>query len=434
MGPQHVVGRTGGQAGALGEPVADGHADLGVGQGGAADLLQFRRPDRAAAADAGHRRRVVVAQPRMLDQPPELGGDPAPAGDAVLLGEPQDLLGVVAVGGPDVVEAGADGHHRAGVQARDVEQRAASQGRAARLHRLAREAQELTAADQERAGQVGEEVAVGLHRAPGPAGGAGREQDGGRVVDVDLAVRQRPTLVGVDQAVNGIGAVGTGVHEDHRHAGVAVETLQAAAVGDQHLGLGEVEAVADLVALPPAVHGHRDRSGTHRPPEPLDPARLVGAEQTHPVARSDPVAFGQPCGHRRRVGDVLVEGGAAAVVEQVVAGRAVAAVVGRRGQQIAHAAVGAGDHPHIEAADVLGDDLEEPARTGEHGVGLGDRHRGLLIRLRLLVVPLLVHHLRDNNGANDSGAGRRGLTTRSQATDRGGARGYDAAASRYCEA
>ena len=335
MVAQHVVGRAGGQARALGEPVADGHADAGMGQGGAADLLQLRRPHRATAADADHRRHVVVGQPGMLDQPPDLGGDPRPAGDAVLLSEAQDLLGVVAAGGPQMVEAGADGHHRAGVQSRHMEQRAARQRRSAHVHRLTREAQELAGADHEGAAQIGEEVAVGLDGAPGPAGGARREQDGGRVVDGYLTIGHGRAPVGVDQAVDSVratvrvrGALRVGVHTDHRHARVAVDALEATAVGDQHLGLGQLDAVADLVALPPAVHGHRDGPGAHRSPESLDPSRLVGAQQPHPVAGFDAVTLGESRSHRGRVPDVLGERGAAAVVEEVVAGRAVAAVVG----------------------------------------------------------------------------------------------------------
>ena len=168
------------------------------------------------------------------------------------------------------------------------------------------------------------------------------------------------------------------VHQDHRHAGVTAEAVEAAAVRDQHLGLGQIDAVADLIVLPPAVHGHGHRSGADRPPEGLDPARLIGAQQPHPVAGLHAVAVGEGRRHCRGVVDVLGEGGAAAVVEEVVAGRAVAPVVRRSGQQVSHAPMRAGHHSHLNAVHRLGDDLEESARPGEGGVGLGDGHRRLL--------------------------------------------------------
>ena len=194
----------------------------------------------------------------------------------------------------------------------------------------------------------------------------------------------------VRAAVRVGGALRVGVQEDHRHPEVVVDALEATAVGDQHLGLGQLHAVADLVALPPAVHGHRDGPDAHRSPESLDPSRLVDAQQPHPVAGPDPVAVGKPRGHRGRVRDVLGERGAAAIVEEVVAGRAVAAVVRGRGQQVAQAAMGAGHHAHLDAAHRLGDDLEEAARAGEHGVGLRDRH-GWRAAVRCWVLVLVGH-------------------------------------------
>ena len=276
-----------------------------------------------------------------------------------------------------------------------MEQRAGCQRRPAHIHRLAREAHELAGADHEGAAQVGEEVAVGLDRAPGPAGGARREQDGCRIVDGHLDIGQGCVPVGVDQTVDRIRLVGS--HTDHGYPGIAVEALQAATVGDEHLGIGQLDAVADLVALPPAVHGHRDGSGADRSPESLDPTRLVGAQQPHPVAGPDAVALGEPGGDRGGLGDVLGEGGAATVVEEVVAGGSVAAVVGRRGQQVSQAVVRAGHHAHVDAVHRLGDDLEEAAGAGEHGVGLGDRHGRLLGSLGC--VSVLVSHRRDTIGA-----------------------------------
>jgi len=147
------------------------------------------------------------------------------AGDAVLLGQAQDLLGVVAAGGPQVAGSGAHGRHRAGVQARHVEQGAARQGGAAGVDGLAREAQELASADHVRAVQVGGEVAVGLDGPPRPAGRARREEDGGRVVDVHRAVGKGSTGIGVDQAVDRCRRVRIQVHGDHRHTRIVVEAL-----------------------------------------------------------------------------------------------------------------------------------------------------------------------------------------------------------------
>ena len=309
---------------------------------------------------------------RMLDDPPHLCRHAAPAGDAVFLGEPQHLLGIEATGRPEAPEAGRDRGDGAGVQAGDVEQgtRGQPEGRVAGPVAGGGKANRVASPQDEGAADIGEEVAMGGDRTLGSPGRAGGEQDRRRIVLGDRGVGQRRGRELRHQRGEVV------LHHEHRHPGVVGEAFESPTVGDQDLGRGQVEAVADLVAGPPPVHGHHDGTLGHGGPERLDPLRRVGAEDRDPVAGTDAVAVVQRRGQRRGRPDVVGERRLAAVVEEVVAGVALA-VVRRSEQELAQVRHPVLDHPHLDAVDRLHGGLEETALPGEEGVDFGDRHRGV---------------------------------------------------------
>ena len=126
------------------------------------------------------------------------------------------------------------------------------------------------------------------HRRLRSTGGPGGELQQGRLVFVDLDVRQgsvRDECLQVGEVL---------LDDDDGHAGICtLQTGQALDVSHQQLWGGVDEGVLDLIAGPPAVARHRHRSERHRRPERDDPLRAVGGQDGHPVTGSySPVGHG----------------------------------------------------------------------------------------------------------------------------------------------
>ncbi len=170
----------------------------------------------------------------------------------------------------------------------------------------------------------------------------------------------------------GVGEVlGRGVDEEHvGQLGGLVQAvgdaLEALAVGEQHGGARVLQAVEDLVRLPPAVQPHQDGTLGHGGPEGQAPLRVVLAQHRHPVPGADAVPGGQGVGHAVGLLDEVAE---AVLPIAVGEERVVAAARGRLGDlpQRAHAL---GVHLHGAPGDVLGHDLEHAAGPGELGADL----------------------------------------------------------------
>jgi hypothetical protein len=134
------------------------------------------------------------------------------------------------------------------------------------------------------------------------------------------------------------------------------------------LAPGVLQAVDDLVGLPPPVEAHQDGPEVDGGPEGEAPLGVVLAQHRHPVAVADAEAV--PEGGAHAVG-LAHEGGeavAAVAVDQEVL--VVAAQHGHLGD------LPQGPHPllvdlHRAAEDLLGHDLEHPTRSRELGPHLG---------------------------------------------------------------
>ena len=251
----------------------------------------------------------------------------------------------------------------------DVEEGAGGQ----RQHRgfrrvvgIGREAERVAGAEDERARQVGVEVPVGDDRALRAPSGAGGEQDRGGVVLVDQGVGQ----FGSWCVIAKFGEVL--LEYDERDSRVAGDAFGPFGVGEQQLWRGEFEAVSDLVLGPPPVHGNGDGTERGDRPERLDPLGRVGGEDGDAVAVTDVVPLGEPRCERCRGGDVLGKGRLGPVVEHVVAGAAVAAVIRgvlEQGSQVRCTVLRRG---HLNAVHDDGNGLEEAPFAREHRIDVGD--------------------------------------------------------------
>ena len=165
------------------------------------------------------------------------------------------------------------------------------------------------------------------------------------------------------------------VFEDHhRDAGVTGQPCRSLLIGEEQLGGGEFDAVSDLVFGPPSVHRHHDCAERGDRPEGLNPLGGVRGEDRNTVPVADAVAFGETSCQRRRSSNVLRKGGFGSVIEHVVAGAAIATVVGgvlQQGSEMWWPVLGSGD---LDPVDGGRGGLEEAARPGEKRVNFGDRH------------------------------------------------------------
>ena len=87
-------------------------------------------------------------------------------------------------------------------------------------------------------------------------------------------------------------------------AAAGLEQFGAAFVGDDQLGLGQIQRVAHLVGLPPAVDQGRDAAGLQHRHVSDDPGRAVAHGDGDAVALGDVPASGQ---HPRQLRRLLVE-------------------------------------------------------------------------------------------------------------------------------
>ena len=231
---------------------------------------------------------------------------------------------------------------------------------------IGREAERVAGAEDERAREIGVEVPVGDDGALRPAGGAGGEQDRGGVVLVDRGVGQ----VGSWCVIAKFGEVL--LEHDEWNSRVALDAFGPFGVGEQQLRRGELEAVADFVLGPPPVHRNGDGTERGDRPERLDPLGRVGSEDGDAVAVADAVPLGEARRERCRGGDVLGKGRLGPVVEHVVAGAAVATVIGgvlEQGAQVRCAVLRSG---HLDAVHDDGNGLEEAPFAREHRIDIGD--------------------------------------------------------------
>ena len=149
-------------------------------------------------------------------------------------------------------------------------------------------------------------------------------------------------------------------------------------IGHEDRGPAVLEAVVDLVGVPPAVEPNEDGAEVDGGPERRAPLGVVLAEHGHPVALADALRR-KPGGQGVGVGEELGEGDAAVAVDDELL-----VPVGHPERLGQEPEVG---EPvpvdlHGRAVDLVGDhDLEGPAGAGERGPGLRCGHgRGVVHR------------------------------------------------------
>ena len=156
-----------------------------------------------------------------------------------------------------------------------------------------------------------------------------------------------------------------GLDDDHRDVdriSAAREALEPFLVDDEELRFREIEAVADLVFLPPPVEGHRACAEADGGPEREQPLEAVGPDDAHAVTGADAVLLRQRGRDRTDHAQVLGVGQRPAVVEVDVL------LVAERGRRLEHRAQM--QWPVLEHLDALAehgffDDLERCTRRGE---------------------------------------------------------------------
>ena len=99
-----------------------------------------------------------------------------------------------------------------------------------------------------------------------------------------------------------------GVLDEHQAVGHAdlAQALEAAGVGDEHLRLGQLDAVGELVRGPPAVEARHHGARAHRGPPGDGVGGHVGGGEGHDVALADAVVGehrGDAGGGRHHVGE-----------------------------------------------------------------------------------------------------------------------------------
>ena len=145
---------------------------------------------------------------------------------------------------------------------------------------------------------------------------------------------------------------------------IAVEPLEAAPVAEEHLRLGELDRVRDLLARPPAVEPDGDRAERGRRPEHERVLDGVRRDDRDTVARADPVAVAQRGRDRRdRLEDRRER--VLAVGEDHV--RPVAQALGRAVEEFDERLRPVREHEHRRAEHGLLAQLERRAGTGERG-------------------------------------------------------------------
>jgi len=246
------------------------------------------------------------------------------------------------------------------------------------------------------AGDAGDEVAVGGHRALGPAGGAGGVEDGDLVVGVELdrgrrLVRQAGPVAGPpDHALQGRQARiarqsrrPRDIDPIQRRAGVQVrqDSRQPLLVEDRDLGPRIAEAELQLLARPPGVQRRGDGPGQHGRIVGHRPFGQVAHDDGHPVALAHPV-LGQPARQADGGAGESLEGDAVVVEHQELAVAETAGVV----EDVAQGRRDLGPHPDRPAVDDRLADLESAAGAGEPGMGLGDGHHRPFVRDQRLAV------------------------------------------------
>jgi hypothetical protein len=260
------------------------------------------RPRGAAGGDVGQRGEVVSVAVRMLHQLQAHRRHADEIGDLLLLDQAQRLARIPfrhQHHRPADDEAVDQHRHLAG----DVEQRHVDQGLGRVDRRLA-----LPLLDAEQGREpdrigidAGGDGAVGGDGALGEAGRARGEQDRRIVLRRDLRqvrlparrkqwrerLRQRP----LDRQRDG-----------GNRAAAGGEARGAGLVGDDQFGLGEAEAVAHLLGLPPAVDQGGDAARLQHRHIGGDPGRAVAHRDRDPVALGDVPAAGEDAGEPGRLG------------------------------------------------------------------------------------------------------------------------------------
>ena len=151
-------------------------------------------------------------------------------------------------------------------------------------------------------------------------------------------------------------------HHDDRYARVVnPETLDALAIGDEHLGLAVVEEVADLGAGRPPVQADGDRTQADRRPERDHPLGAIRAEDRDAIARLHVEAIAKRRGDRRDQPCML--GITEPALVDAVGGEHVGVVaeVDRLHEQIAQRADAVLERADHHAVDFDVDDLERCA-------------------------------------------------------------------------
>ena len=130
--------------------------------------------------------------------------------------------------------------------------------------------------------------AVRRHRTLGLTGGAGCKEDSRIVVGRDLRqvhvfdTRCNKLEKGFRAPLIDRNRVDGTCHASPRDA------LSARSIGQDQLGLGQLQRMLKFVRLPPAIEQRRDRAGLHRCHVGQDPRRAVAHRNADPVSLADP--------------------------------------------------------------------------------------------------------------------------------------------------
>ena len=193
--------------------------------------------------------------------------------------------------------------------------------------------------------------------------------------------------MGVADDVDEVGRVAVAGEVDALEVGALVElvgdALEALLVGDQHLGPGVLQAVDDLLGLPPPVEADEDGAAGDRGPEGQAPLRVVLAQHRHPVAVVHAGLFTQCVADAVGGGDEALEGPVLVAVAQ----EHLVATEERQLGDLAEARHALVVGLHLDAVDRGGRDLEHPSRPGELVADLGGDGHGERISPDVLAGP-----------------------------------------------
>jgi len=211
---------------------------------------------------------------------------------------------------------------------------------------------------------------VGVDGALRPPRGAARVEDHGRVVLRDRILGQVRVRGEAQQLLE------ARFDLEHRDADVrARHPCEPLAVADQEPRIAVLDPVEDLVGGPPAVQRRDGGAEARAGPERHDPLGAVRGEDRDPVSGSHPVEL--PQRPRRGGHEALVFG----VGDPALPMDHVLAVAERRGggQDLAQRAAPVAEDGHPLAEDLLFDDLEGGAGSGEPGEHLVVPHRAAIV-------------------------------------------------------